>query len=387
MLALTGSVDFNDGTVFNSGFGGSCRVSGGTAVFRGNSLVVAGPLVLAGGTVAGHMDGTGTVNGGIVDWSGSTLSGTLTFGPTANVHASGGSGKILAPNAVVRNAGTFSWQAGSIVGNGNATFTNLASGTFNAPAGGYFDYNSGGNIFTNSGTLNIGASPGTVTFSAPWSFVQGATGRLNIEIGGTGISQFDRLLCNGPVSLGGRMTVSLINNFLPAIGNTFDVLTYASRTGEFAIFDSPQGFFSRTYNPGALRLVSTDAPANLEEGKAFYFGMDAPESGDDADPDLDGIANLLEFALGGNPLRSSSSGEKIESPTGGFLEFYYQRNSIAVGQLMFQVRYADNPTGNWQTTGVTETVVGVNGLQQTVQALVPAGSKGCRFVHLQVARP
>src|SRR5262249_38520270 len=57
----------------------------------------------------------------------------------------------------------------------------------------------------------------------------------NLELGGlTAGSQFDRLSTSGVVALNGTLNVSLINGFSPAFGNSFQVLTFGSRTGDFA---------------------------------------------------------------------------------------------------------------------------------------------------------
>ena len=67
------------------------------------------------------------------------------------------------------------------------------------------------------------------------NYIQGSTGILNIEIGGTTVgTQYDRLAITGAATLDGTLNVTLINGFSPAIGNTFQILTYASRSGDFS---------------------------------------------------------------------------------------------------------------------------------------------------------
>jgi len=57
---------------------------------------------------------------------------------------------------------------------------------------------------------------------------------LNIEIGGTIVdSLYDRLNISGVATLGGTLTIDLVNGFLPALGDTFVIMTYNSYTGSF----------------------------------------------------------------------------------------------------------------------------------------------------------
>jgi T5SS/PEP-CTERM-associated repeat protein len=81
-----------------------------------------------------------------------------------------------------------------------------------------------GGIF-NVGTVEVGNSPGTLTINGAYRQLPAVndpdpsrsrrSGRLELEVGGTSAGQYDQLIVNGPVTLGGGLTVSFANGFTP----------------------------------------------------------------------------------------------------------------------------------------------------------------------------
>lgn len=87
-----------------------------------------------------------------------------------------------------------------------------------------------GDVF-NSATTAPGNSPGTLFIDG--NFEQ--TGVLDIEIGGSPTSGlFDAVVVSGDLSLGGLLRVSLINGFIPEVGDTYDFLQAAEILGVFS---------------------------------------------------------------------------------------------------------------------------------------------------------
>ncbi|MDW8343744.1 MAG: DUF5010 C-terminal domain-containing protein [Verrucomicrobiae bacterium] len=62
---------------------------------------------------------------------------------------------------------------------------------------------------------------------------------------------------------------------------------------------------------------------------AAHAGLDGPAALPAADPDGDGLANLLEYALGGNPLSSASAPFPQGRISGSHLQFTFARNPAA----------------------------------------------------------
>ena len=90
-----------------------------------------------------------------------------------------------------------------------------------------------------SGVVDPGGSdapegaPGVLTVTG--NFEQQAGGRLLIEIGGTqrGI-EYSALDVSDDVTLDGELEIRIVNGFEPQLGDTFEIMTFASHTGEFA---------------------------------------------------------------------------------------------------------------------------------------------------------
>ena len=109
-------------------------------------------------------------------------------------------------------------------------------------------------------------------------------------------------------------------------------------------------------------------------------------SGPAAEPDNDGLSNLLEWACALSPLAGSS----MLTPTalnGGNNEFIYTRSIAALNSgAIFTVEWSDTIAGNnWSSSGVTQTVQSGNGTSQQVKAVLPEGGNGRRFVRLRVS--
>ncbi|MEZ4697330.1 MAG: T9SS type A sorting domain-containing protein [Rhodothermales bacterium] len=88
--------------------------------------------------------------------------------------------------------------------------------------------------FTNAGTISPGDSTfGLGTFPIGGDFIQTAVGVLQIELGGTADGAYDVVAVSGDASLSGTIELSLINNFVPMVGDSFVVLTATGIVGTF----------------------------------------------------------------------------------------------------------------------------------------------------------
>jgi hypothetical protein len=179
-----------------------------------------------------------------------------------------GSGIAFANSGVINvNAGTFD-VAEPYVQTGGASV--LAPGAILKSNGGV--HNQGG-VLRGAGTVianitnNALVEPGTVggagTLTVTGDYTQTAGGTLNIEIGGTSTSQRDRLLVSGAATLEGTLNVTLINAFAPTLGDSFQVLTFASRIGDFATMNGLNlggGLeLDPVYSSTSLTLVTVNA--------------------------------------------------------------------------------------------------------------------------------
>jgi fibronectin-binding autotransporter adhesin len=76
------------------------------------------------------------------------------------------------------------------------------------------------------------SKPGTLRVTG--SYTQQSKGTMDIYIGGTAAGTFGDLAVSNGVSLGGTLTIKLVNGFVPAVGDSFTILTGSSRSGTFA---------------------------------------------------------------------------------------------------------------------------------------------------------
>ena len=172
------------------------------------------------------------------------------------------------------------------------------------------------------------------------------------------------------------------------IGSAEGAFFFNGRLDEVSIYN-------RTLSDGEIAAINAAGAT----GKVFtpgqiwrksYFGATSNTgvAADTADPDFDGLANLLEFATNSIPtLSSSQPGQAVRNSSN--LEFIYTRNKAAMsGGITFAVEWSDTlPGTSWSSTGVTQQVLSDNGTVQQVKATLPVGSAGRRFVHLKVTGP
>ena len=126
--------------------------------------------------------------------------------------------------------------------------------------------------------------------------------------------------------------------------------------------------------------------------RATNFGTNANNSaiaGDLADPDGDGVTNLIEYALGLNPNSADVSGLPAVGQTNGFLTLTFTRVNSAI-----DITYIPEVGGdliNWNSgpSFVSQSVLASNSVFQTIQArdLIPPSAATSRFIRLHIAHP
>ena len=186
----------------------------------------------------------------------------------------------------------------------------------------------------------------------------------------------------------------------PAAGNlVLDLQIQAS--GSAVTFDTVSGdpaigrvfsFGSSTATTGDLRAshvtqLTFEPLTPIESWRQAYFGSPASSGNgaDSADPDYDGLSNLLEFSTAGSPIRPGAVAA-AGTRTGNVIEFTYTRNKAAMGAVQFTVEWSDSlSASSWSGAGVTETILNDDGSVQQVKATVPAGTGNRLFVRLRVS--
>jgi hypothetical protein len=107
------------------------------------------------------------------------------------------------------------------------------------------------------------------------------------------------------------------------------------------------------------------------------------------DTSADGDGTSVGLPSGGIPFALLDKGTPNDGPpVGETFAFHYRRNKLALADIIYQVEWSETLADNdWHTTGVTEEILSDDDSIQQIQATVPAGTSGSRFVHLKMTRP
>jgi hypothetical protein len=193
-------------------------------------------------------------------------------------------------------------------------------------------------------TVAPGASIGTMA-TAGATFASGAT--LAIEID-SDTDTADKLTAAGAVDISGAtVTFTEIGSGTIPAGTKLVVLDYTgqSLTGTFsglsegATVNVGANSFTLSYTDAQRITLTSTTVGDAYSTWAAGAGLDdspGKEADFDADPDDDGVANGLEWVLGGNPL-AGDSGSLVDvsaTATGGLtLEFTRDPASVGVASL------------------------------------------------------
>lgn len=379
-VSTTGSIDFNGATEWdgNISIAGFARQNG--------PAHVTGPTIITGDTF--DMDGSDDANWDVdanltlnvdrIDYGGNSFNTTMDIGAgRLNVN-------LMDPDAWWFLAGTTNLSGNSIlfstkIGDGSElhvtgtinvvgkcdilTETGVAgSATINIPAanaalrfmsdvfidsgvtfsGGGTIQNGANSIMTfhtglntngvgvhNAGTLRVGSTPGIMSVDRFTT-----TGIWDLDIGGyVAGAQHDRVVSNGPATIGGTLEVDLTNGFQPAIGDEFTILTAVGGiTGSFAPgVTTSAGSFTYHWDvlidatDVTLRLASieSDCPADLDDGS----GTGTPDGGVTIEDLLYFIAEFGEGGINADLDDGSGTGTPDEGVTIDDLLYFLDRFS------------------------------------------------------------
>jgi hypothetical protein len=213
----------------------------------GEYVLYGGGNILGQGVFSGTINNVGTFlktnNGGIAEVDPAfnntgTLevdTGTIDF--TQTVNQTGGTTNLAGGNLIVT---TLNIQRGVLTGSGLIT----------------------GNV-QNGGTVEVGGAGAAGVLTIDGNYTQTATGVLNIELGDLTQGEYDQLQVTGRAMLGGTLNVTLLADFNASSGDSAQVLTFGSRTGDFAAYNLADPgnnlVLSPVYDDVSLTLVVNSA--------------------------------------------------------------------------------------------------------------------------------
>lgn len=162
-------------------------------------------------------------------------------------------GTTTVMNIHFTNNGTVDIVAGNLnflqgMDNGENAVINLGDGTLDP--GDTLNLASGDSLIgsgtlaanlVNAGTVSPGNSAGGITVQG--DYTQSADGILEIQLGGTTAgTQYDQLTVTGTATMAGTLNVSLIDGFIPQVGDSFTILPYSTRSGGFSALNLPEEY-------------------------------------------------------------------------------------------------------------------------------------------------
>ena len=322
----------------------------------------------AGGTTAVHKEGPGLwMLGGANTYSGPT---TISNG-TLLVNGSTATGEVVV-------------RAGATLG---------GAGTVGGPV-------------TQEGVIAPGAGIGTLTLADVVTDEASAVYRF--EIGGTNSpADYDRLVVGNLHVLQGALQVIVTNGYVPAPGDRFDILTNTAPggmlVGGFSSVSGPAlaaglGWQVQYSGLDLASLVVTGVLAGAQTPYDLWAQsiLDPGQRGEQADPDGDGYANLLEYSQGTDATNGADNAKlTLLRANGQFLVLFNRVN--AATDIVYEVEGANLPANNATWLGIATNALGNWGSSTNVndnntaavhRVLVTDLEMGTnRILRLKVTRP
>ena len=251
----------------------------------------------------------------------------------------------------------------------------------------------GGMLKLNAGTLALGES--AVPFHAPLGALGWNAGTLAFDLSATDQSS-DRLVLARSLAKGSGPASARVLDLKSSLGNgTYTLATYASTDltpADFTVTRLASGQAADfAVGPTALTVtVAPSTPFSDWRSSKFSSATNLGDAGDLADPDADGRPNLLEYALGSEPLAADSGAAAtiVADTATDRLALTFTR--IADPALTYSVYAADDPSGPWSGEGseIVYTSTGAENVAGPVDVSdsLPLSTHPRRFLRLVVSR-
>ena len=266
--------------------GGTYNVTG-TLQFNNANIVTNAANITLTGAGSKIVNQTG-VTDGLANFATNAAAGIFTIASgrnftTAGAFSNAGTLKVSTGTTFTMAAGTsYTQTAGKTTNDGTMTAT--GAGVFAMNTGAIFGNNGSfsGNL-TSGGTFNVGDAVNLAgKMAVTGTYAQSAAGTLKTDIGGLNAgTQFDQLNVTGAVTLGGTLSLQLINGFVPTLGSSFDILNFASSTGNFATITgmhiNANEHFAVVVNPTNVTLNVVAGPSPLDLGTGTGGASPTPE--------------------------------------------------------------------------------------------------------------
>lgn len=308
---------------------GNLALFGGTLQIQSNDLRMYPGVLGAGASTTGS-----TINGGTLN-----LFGDVSF----SVEDGAAANDLTINSAIVENGGARSitkLDAGTLALTGAISITGTTTLTEGTLTG---DAALTGPISTAAGTtLAPGVDIGTMSAG---SAVLGGT--LKIEFDGSASPAMDSLAVSGALDVTGS-TLTFVSTGAALTADVYPVATAGSVTGTFATVTGKPAGYNVTYQAGGIYLLKAGVNPYNNWASSPPNSLTGNDALPTADPDKDGLANAIEFVIGGNP-KAGGDNDMLPMATvqGDYLVFNFPRSDAS---LLYSpsVAYGSDLTG-WTT--------------------------------------
>jgi len=381
-------------------------------VYVGYSAKAVGILNLSGGEfrhevgddfILGHAMYNGDLARGYLNLSGTALLQIGDGGVTLSGEPAGGWGRLSVGNEgygeVNQSGGTLDSEYIFI-----ANSTSTGKGLYTISGGSVDVHRYISLVNTNAGyaTMTVAGSGASQIRMSRFSAVAGTVLNLQLDDNGTTLMEVYGTASDvyKGVVLRGTVAVDTLEGFNAPLGTVFDVLWSAvnieTTSMTFINHSDLAGFSWQVVAKDGgqmLQLVVTSARTPLDLW-AESFGLTGAAAAPAADPDGDGLDNLYEFGLGGDPadpldraIAPSFSVVEEGGTTG--MDYVYPKRSDPNSGLTYHLELNDDLIyGNWTNSGYVVTGTGsINSDFGAVTNRVSTSGEESRFIRLSVEGP
>ncbi len=344
---------------------------------------------------------TYTLTGGTLSTDRKFFIGSALTGTGSTTFTLSGTGKLRVADTIIGAQGVGARQnfvfTGGTLAAGTVNMTQLtATGTVTSSPG----------TLTNNGGILAPGEVGTAgRTSLIGNYTANSTATLALDLGGTSQAtgfqsgQYDFLTVTGTTTLAGNLSVALLPGFAPANATTFVILSSTGTlSGAFSnvafnqriVTTGGEGTFlvTQSGNTVTLSAYTSNTPLQIWRYQNLGTIANSGTAADTADPDGDGLTNLIEFAYGLNPL-VPSSGVTFISPSGQFnrgmatfspvvtadgvnyFVLFCRRKDYVTAGLTYTVQFSAD-LSNWQNNTVNATVVAFDNEMNAVTVPYPS---------------
>jgi glucose/arabinose dehydrogenase len=230
-------------------------------------------------------------------------------------------------------------------------------------------------VATDASAAEFGSDTGSFTISRTGSTTS-ALG-VNYTRSGNAISGADYAQLNSPATIAsGSASVNLV------VAPQSDTIAEGTETVTISILPSA------SYALGAA-TAATVAISDLPIDHWRYTNFDASANtpsiaGNTANPDGDGLTNLLEYALLTNPLQPNLAPINV-AIEGAFLTLTYTRRKSPT-DITYLAKWSADLI-SWSSNGVTQEIIVDGATTQTIKSKVNASPESTKFIRLEVSYP